>query len=69
MSTTKTKWAPCLLVQWHPMPGGIAATCAKRLPGAFDTPREAMEAAEKVALLRSDAMGYSAKRVEVTHGL
>lgn len=42
-------WAPCLLVQWHPMLGGISATCTKRLPGAFDTQREAMEAAEKVA--------------------
>ena len=65
MSTTKTKWAPCLLVQWHPMLGGISTTCTKRLPGAFDTPREAMEAAEKLSRQHPEAIGCSAKRVEV----
>lgn len=65
MSTTKTKWAPRLLVQWHPMSGAISTTCTKRLPGTFDTQREAMEVAEKAARRHPEAIGYSAKRVEV----
>ena len=58
-------WAPCLLVQWHPRPGSISTTCTKRLPGIFDTQREAMEAAEKEAQQHPEAIGCCAKRVEV----
>lgn len=38
-----------------------------RLPGAFDTSREAKQAAETVARLRPEALGFSVKRVEVSH--
>lgn len=48
-----------------PMPGGIITTCTKRLPGAFDTHREAIDATEKAARQHLEAIGYSAKRVEV----
>ena len=63
--TSTVQWIPCLRVQWHPMPGGIATTCTERLPGSFDTHHEAMEAAENLAHQRPDAIGISAKRVEV----
>lgn len=68
-ATTKEQWIPCLLLEGERTACGATTSYPQRLPGAFDTHSEAMAAAEKVALLHSDAMGYSAKRVEVTHGL
>ncbi|WEE75959.1 hypothetical protein LZ683_17540 [Comamonas testosteroni] len=43
------------------MTEGITICHLEQLPGAFDTSREAMDAAEKVARLRPDAIGCSAK--------
>lgn len=62
-------WVPCLLIDAGPLPCGIETSHQERLPGAFDTQREAMEAAEKLARQHPDAIGYSAKRVEVAYGL
>lgn len=55
-------WVPCLLIDAGPLPCGIETSHQERLPGAFDTPREAMEAAEKALALRPDAIGISCVR-------
>ena len=70
MSTAKqVKWVPCLLVEGEPLPDGITTTSYERLPGLFKTSDEAMDAGEAAIVLRPDAVGYSAVRVEVPHGL
>lgn len=68
MSTTKEQWAPCVLMEDSPTPCGISASYPKRLPGLFDTCREAMEVAEKLAHQHPKAIGISAILVEVPHG-
>lgn len=59
-TATKVQWGPCLLLEGEPLPDGIATSYYERLPGAFDTTREAMEAAEQEARKRPDAIGYTA---------
>lgn len=68
-ATTKEQWIPCVVLEGEPLPDGITTSYLERLPGAFDTCREAMAVAEKSARLRPDAIGASAKRVEVPHGV
>ena len=65
MSTTKKQWAPCLLLEGQPTACGITTSCPERLPGLYDTSALAMAAAEEAASQRPDAIGISAKRVEV----
>ena len=70
MSTaTKVQWVPMLVLEGEALPDGITTSYLERLPGAFDTPSQAMDAAQAALRLRPDAMGYSAKRLEVPHGL
>ena len=69
MSTAITiiQWAPCLLLEGESLPDGISTSYAERLPGVFSTAREAMDAASMALALRPDAVGYTAKRLEVAH--
>lgn len=55
------QWVPCLVLEDKPMQKGITTCHLERLPGVFDTSREAMDAAEKAARQRPDAIGCSAK--------
>lgn len=58
MSTiTNAQWAPFLMLERSVYP--------ERLPGLYDTHAQAMAAAELAAHQRPDAVGISAKRVEV----
>jgi len=63
-TTTKEQWAPCLLLEGLPT-SGITTSYSERLPALYDTPAQAMAAAETAANQRTDAISYSAKRVEV----
>lgn len=65
-NTTKEQWMPCLLLEGQPTACGIPTSNAERLPGLYDTSAQAMAAAEVVAHQRPDAVGISAKRVEVS---
>lgn len=56
-TTTKAQWAPCLMLENSVYP--------ERQPGLYDTSAQAMAAAESAIQLRPDAIGISAKRVEV----
>jgi len=70
MSTaTQVQWVPVLVLEGAPLPDGITTSYLERLPGVFDTPSQAMYAAQAALSLRPDAIGYSAKRLEVPHGL
>lgn len=70
MSTaTKVQWVPVLVLEGPPLPDGITTSYLERLPGAFDTPSQAMDTAQAALRLRPDAISYSAKRLEVPHGL
>lgn len=55
------QWVPCLVLEDKPMTEGITTSHLERLPGAFDTSHEAMDAAEKAARHRPDAIGCCAK--------
>lgn len=68
-SITTVRWVPVLVLEGAPLPDGIATSYLERLPGAFDTPSQAMDAAQAALRLRPDAMSYSAKRLEVPHVL
>lgn len=61
----KTQWIPCLLLQGKPLPDGITTGYPERLPGFYDTPSQAMAAAKMAIYQRPDAIGCTAKRVEV----
>lgn len=67
MSTAVTiiQWAPCLLLEGQPTACGITTSYSERLPALYDTSAQAMAAAETAIHQRPDAIGYSAKRVEV----
>ncbi len=68
MSTAiKIQWVPCLVLEGEPLPDGITTSHLERLPGAFDTQLGAIGVAEKAARQRPDAIGYSAKFVEVRY--
>jgi len=56
-TTTKAQWAPCLMLECSVYP--------ERLPGLYDTPAQAMAAAEAVIDQRPEAIGISVKRLEV----
>lgn len=56
-TTTNAQWAPCLMLEHSIYP--------ERLPGLYDTHAQAMAVAEVAAHQRPDAVGISAKRVEV----
>lgn len=64
-TATKEQWVPCLLLEGLPTACGITTSYAERLPALYDTPAQAMAAAEAAANQRPDAIGCSAKRVEV----
>lgn len=68
-SITTVRWVPVLVLEGPPLPDGITTSYLERLPGAFDTPSQAMDAAQAALRLRPDAMSYSAKRLEVPHVL
>lgn len=68
-SITTVRWVPVLVLEGPPLPDGITTSYLERLPGAFDTPSQAMDAAQAALRLRPDAMSYSAKEMEVLHGL
>lgn len=55
-------WVPCLLIEGQPLPCGIEASYPERLHGAYQTPRQALQAAEKALALRPDAIGISCVR-------
>lgn len=55
-TTTNAQWASCLMLEHSGYP--------ELLPGLYDTPAQAMAAAEAAARQRPDAIGISAKRVE-----
>lgn len=63
--TTKKQWAPCLLLEGQPTACGITTSYPERLPGLYDTSAQAVAAAEAAIHQRPDAIGISAKRVEV----
>lgn len=69
MSTTKEQWAPCLLLEGQPTACGISTRYPERLPGLYNTSAQAMAAAEAAIHQRPDAIGISAKRVEVPDGI
>ena len=50
-------WVHCLLIEGEPLPCGITTSYYERLHGAYETPRQALHAAEKALALRPDAMG------------
>ena len=62
---TKEQWAPCLLLEGQPTVCGITTSDYERLPGLYDTSAQAMAEAEAAIQQRPDAIGISAKRVEV----
>lgn len=64
---TTVQWVPCLLLEVGRLLDDTT-NYLLRLPGAFNTQREALDAAEKLSCQRPDAIGYSAKRVEVPDG-
>lgn len=53
------QWIPCLLLD------GMTVGHQERLPGFYDTPAQAMAAAEAAIQQHPDAIGISTKRVEV----
>lgn len=66
---TKVHWVPCLLLDGEPLPCGITTSYPERLPGLYNTSAQAMAAAESAIHQRPDAIGISAKRVEVPDGI
>lgn len=64
--TSTVQWIPCLVLEGDPLPDGITISHYERFPGLFKTSGEAMDAGEVAIATRPDAIGYSAKRVEVT---
>jgi hypothetical protein len=68
-ATTVTRWAPCLVLEGAPLPDGITTSYLERLPGLYDTAAQAMAAAGAAIRTRPDAIGYSAKQLEVRHEL
>jgi hypothetical protein len=69
MAATLIRWVPCLLLEGVSLSDGITTSYPERLPGSFETCAEAMDAAAAAMRTRPDAIGYSAKRTEVSHGL
>ena len=65
-TTKKLQWAPCLLLVGQPTACGIATSYPERLPGLYETSTQAITAAVAFMHQRPDAIGVSAKRVEVT---
>lgn len=66
--TPMVRWVPVLMLEGPDLEPGISTSFYERLPGSFATSGEAMAAAYAVISQRPDAIGYSAKRVEVPHG-
>lgn len=63
------RWIPLLILEGPDLEPGISTSFYERLPGSFATSTEAMDAAEAALRKRPDAIGYSAKRVEVSHAV
>ena len=64
-------WVACLLLEGAELPDGMTTSRTERLPGAYQTPADAMDAAMAAIELRPDAIGVTAKRVfgGACHGL
>ncbi len=65
---TTVQWVPCLLLDVGQLLDE-STHYLLRLPGAFNTQREALDAAEKLSCQRLGVIGHSAKRVEVPDGI
>ena len=65
LTATPARWVPLLVLAGYDLEPGISTGFYERLPGCFRNPGEAMDAAEQAARQRPDAIGCSAKRVEV----
>lgn len=59
------RWIPLLILEGQELEPGLSSSVYERLPGSFATSTEAMGAAEAALRKHPDAIGYSAKRVEV----
>lgn len=62
-------WEAFLMVECGASLSGMNSCIYEPLNRAFASPGAAMGAAEKLAKARTDVLGCSVKRVEVTHGL
>ena len=56
-------WVACLLIEGAALPDGMTTSRTERLPGAYQTPADVMDAAMAAIELRPDAIGVTAKRV------
>lgn len=63
--TSIVQWIPCLLLEGALLLDGMTVGYQERLPGFYDTPAQAMAAAEAAIQQHPDAIGISTKRVEV----
>lgn len=63
--TSTVRWIPCLLLEGAPLLDGMTVGYQERLPGFYDTPAQAVAAAETAIQQHPGAIGVSAKRVEV----
>lgn len=63
--TSTVQWIPCLLLEGVPLLDGMTVGYEERLPGFYDTPAQAMAAAEAAIQQHPDAIGVSTKRVEM----
>ncbi|MEG0052863.1 MAG: hypothetical protein RR928_16310 [Comamonas sp.] len=63
------RWMALLILEGPCLEPGISTSFYERLPGSFHTADEAMDVAQDAADKHPDAIGCSAKRMEVPHGL
>ena len=61
------RWIPVLMLEGPDLEPSISTSFYERLPGSFGTSGEAMQAAEAAARHRPEALGFSVKRLEVSH--
>lgn len=67
--TPKARWVPVLMLAGPDLEAVISTSFYERLPGSFATAAEAVATAWEAQRKRPDAIGASAKREEVPHGL
>ena len=65
MNNTTVRWIPALLIEGEPLECGITQSVIERQPGLFATSREALAAAVRLLPQRLEAIGATAKCVEV----
>lgn len=68
-NATIVRWVPVLMLEGPDLELSITTSFYERLPGSFATSSEAIDAAQAAMEQRPDAIGCSAKRLEVPHGL